>query len=330
MTEPRHKQLGLSDETVVHMYETMLLARKIDERMWLLNRAGKIPFVISCQGQEAAQVGAAFALDRTKDYILPYYRDMGVVLTFGMTAKDLMLSGFAKAEDPNSGGRQMPGHFGSKKLRIVTGSSPVTTQVPHAVGIALAGKMKGEDFITFTTFGEGSSNQGDFHEGANFAGVHKLPVIFMCENNKYAISVPIEKQLACEKVSDRAIGYGMPGVTVDGNDPLAVYEAVKQAADRARRGEGPSLIETVSYRLTPHSSDDDDRAYRSREEVEEAKKYDALITFAEYLLETGALTEEGKEAMDKRVSDMVNEATEYAERAPYADPEQALGHVYAE
>ncbi|MEJ9270021.1 thiamine pyrophosphate-dependent enzyme, partial [Bacillus thuringiensis] len=138
---------------------------------------------------------------------------------------------------------------------------------------------------------------------------------------------PIEKQLACEKVSDRAIGYGMPGVTVDGNDTLAVYEAVKQAADRARRGEGPSLIETVSYRLTPHSSDDDDRAYRSREEVEEAKKYDALITFAEYLLETGALTEEGKEAMDKRVSDMVNEAKEYAERAPYADQEQALGHV---
>ncbi len=286
MTEHRHHALGLTDETVLEMYETMLLARKIDERMWLLNRAGKIPFVISCQGQEAAQVGAAFALDRDKDYILPYYRDMGVVLTFGMTARDLMLSGFAKAEDPNSGGRQMPGHFGQKKNRIVTGSSPVTTQVPHAVGIALAGKMEGKDFVTFTTFGEGSSNQGDFHEGANFAGVHKLPVIFMCENNKYAISVPIEKQLACENVSDRAIGYGMPGVTVDGNDPLAVYEAVKAAADRGRRGEGPSLIETVSYRLTPHSSDDDDRAYRPREEVEEAKKLDSIYTFAD-LLERG-------------------------------------------
>ncbi|MDV2885531.1 MULTISPECIES: thiamine pyrophosphate-dependent dehydrogenase E1 component subunit alpha [Alkalihalophilus] len=330
MADNRHQSLGLSDEKVLEMYETMLLARKIDERMWLLNRAGKIPFVISCQGQEAAQVGAAFALDREKDYILPYYRDMGVVLTFGMTATDLMLSGFAKAEDPNSGGRQMPGHFGQKKNRIVTGSSPVTTQVPHAVGIALAGKMQGEDFVTFTTFGEGSSNQGDFHEGANFAGVHKLPVILMCENNKYAISVPIEKQLACEKVSDRAIGYGMPGVTVDGNDPLAVYAAVKEAADRGRRGEGPSLIETVSYRLTPHSSDDDDRAYRSREEVEEAKKLDSIITFAEYLREVGLLTDQSLEEMEKRVAKIVNDATEYAENAPYADPESAMKHVYAE
>lgn len=330
MTENRHHSLGLSDATVLEMYKTMLLARKIDERMWLLNRAGKIPFVISCQGQEAAQVGAAYALDRGKDYILPYYRDMGVVLTFGMTAQDLMLSGFAKAEDPNSGGRQMPGHFGQKKNRIVTGSSPVTTQVPHAVGIALGGKMEGKDFVTFTTFGEGSSNQGDFHEGANFAGVHKLPVIFMCENNKYAISVPIEKQLACEKVSDRAIGYGMPGITVDGNDPLAVYQAVKEAADRARRGEGPSLVETVSYRLTPHSSDDDDRAYRSREEVAEAKKLDAIFTFADYLREVGLLTEELQTTIEKELAKIVDEATDYAEQAPYADPEDLMKHVYAE
>src|SRR5690625_622431 len=132
MVEKRHISLGLTDDQVIEMYRTMLLARKIDERMWLLNRAGKIPFVVSCQGHEAAQVGAAFALDKEVDYIAPYYRDMGVVLTFGMTAKDLMLSGFAKAEDPNSGGRQMPGHFGDKKRRILTGSSPVATQIPHA------------------------------------------------------------------------------------------------------------------------------------------------------------------------------------------------------
>ena len=328
--EKRHEELGLSDEQVVEMYRTMLLARKIDERMWLLNRAGKIPFVISCQGQEAAQVGAAFALDREKDYALPYYRDMGVVLAFGMTAKELMLSAFAKAGDPNSGGRQMPGHFGQKKNRIVTGSSPVTTQVPHAVGIALAGKMEKKDLVTFVTFGEGSSNQGDFHEGANFAGVHKLPVIFMCENNKYAISIPVEKQLACKNVSDRAIGYGMPGYTIDGNDPLAVYKAVKEAADRGRRGEGPTLIETVSYRLTAHSSDDDDRVYRDKEEVEEAKKKDSIITFAAYLKEAGVLTEESEKQMLDEIMHIVNEATEYAENAPYAAPEDALKHVYAE
>lgn len=330
MSKPRHEQLGLTDQDVLQMYETMLLARKIDERMWLLNRAGKIPFVVSCQGQEAAQVGAAFALDRNKDYVLPYYRDVGVVLTFGMTARDLMLAAFAKAEDPNSGGRQMPGHFGQKKNRIVTGSSPVTTQVPHAAGIALAAKMEGKDLVVFTTFGEGSSNQGDFHEGLNFASVHKLPVIFMCENNRYAISVPIEKQYACKRISERAIGYGMPGVTVDGNDPLAVYAAVKEAADRGRSGGGPTLIEAMTYRLTPHSSDDDDRSYRSVEEVENAKKLDPIPTFAAYLKEIGLLSDEVERTIHERVDHIVDEATEYAERAPYPDPEDTLRHVYAE
>lgn len=329
MNENRHKSLGLSDREVLEMYETMLLARKVDERMWLLNRSGKIPFVVSCQGQEAAQVGAAFALDRTKDYVLPYYRDLGVVLAFGMTARDIMLSGFAKAEDPNSGGRQMPGHYGQKKNRIVTQSSPVTTQVPHAAGIALAGKMEKKDFVTFVTFGEGSSNQGDFHEGANFAAVHKLPVIFMCENNQYAISVPIEKQLGNPRVSDRAIGYGMPGVTVDGNDPIAVYEVVKEAADRARRGEGPTLIETLVYRFTPHSSDDDDR-YRAQEEVKTAKEKDPVVLFSRYLKEAGLLDGEKEKEIDARVMQTVNEATDYAEKAPYAKPEDTLRFVYGE
>lgn len=326
----RHQQLGLSDNDVMEMYRMMLLARMIDERMWLLNRAGKIPFVISCQGQEAAQVGAAMALNKDKDYVLPYYRDMGVVLWFGMTPKDLMLSGFAKAEDPNSGGRQMPGHFGQKKNRIVTGSSPVTTQVPHAVGFALAAKMKKQDFVAFTTFGEGSSNQGDFHEGINFASVHDLPCIFMCENNKYAISVPIEKQLNCENVSDRAVGYGIHGETVDGNDPLAVYEAISKARERAIKGEGPSLIETVSYRLTPHSSDDDDSVYRAKEEVEAAKKIDSLITFGSYLKDVGVLTDEKEEEIRVELRKVIDEATDYAEKAPYAEPEEALKYVYGE
>ncbi|MFE0506787.1 thiamine pyrophosphate-dependent dehydrogenase E1 component subunit alpha [Peribacillus butanolivorans] len=330
MVENSHLQAGLSDEKVLEMYKVMLLARRIDERMWLLNRSGKIPFVVSCQGQEAAQVGAAFALNREKDYVLPYYRDLGVVLAFGMTAKDLMLSSFAKAEDPNSGGRQMPGHFGQKKNRIVTGSSPVTTQVPHAVGIALAAKMEGKDIVSFVTFGEGSSNQGDFHEGANFAGVHKLPVILMCENNQYAISIPIEKQLACKKVSDRAIGYGMPGVTVDGNDPIKVYQVVKEAAERGRRGDGPSLIETVSYRLTPHSSDDDDSMYRSPDEVAEAKKIDSIITFGAYLKATGVLDDQLEKQINDEIMDVVNEATDYAEKAPYANEETLSKYVYAE
>lgn len=326
----RHEEVGLTNDDVLKMFETMLLARRVDERMWLLNRAGKIPFVISCQGQEAAQVGAAYALDNTKDYIAPYYRDMGVVLHFGMTARDLMLSAFAKAEDPNSGGRQMPGHFGQKKNRILTGSSPVTTQLPHAVGVALAAKIEKKDFVSFVTLGEGSSNQGDFHEGLNFAGVHKLPCITMVENNKYAISVPFDRQVASKNIADRAIAYGMPGVEVDGKDPIEVYRVTKEAVERARKGEGPSLIEAVTYRLTAHSSDDDDRQYKSAEEIEEGKKLDPILSFAAYLKENGILTDELEKEMNDRIMKEVNEATDYAENASYAAPEDALKHVYAE
>lgn len=330
MTTKRHEQVGLTDAQVLDMYYYMLLARKIDERQWLLNRAGKVPFVISCQGQEAAQVGAAFAMEKDRDFLCPYYRDLGLVLVFGQTARDCMLSAFAKAEDPNSGGRQMPGHFGGKKYNILTGSSPVTTQVPHAVGMALAGRMKQKDFVVYASFGEGSSNQGDFHEGANFAGVHKLPVIFFCENNKYAISVPLKKQLACESVADRAIGYGFPGISVDGNDPIEVYRVMKEAVERARSGQGPTLIEAVMYRLVPHSSDDDDRVYRTREEVEEAKKKDPLIVFAAYLREIGLLDEHKEADMLARVELEVDEATEYAENAPYPTPESTMTYVYGE
>jgi len=330
MAKNRHIELGLTDEDVLEMYRTMLLARKIDERMWLLNRAGKIPFVISCQGQEAAQVGAAFALDRKKDYIAPYYRDLGVVLAFGMTATEIMLSGFAKAEDPNSGGRQMPGHFGSKDKRILTGSSPVTTQLPHAVGVALAAKMENNELVSFTTLGEGSTNQGDFHEGLNFAGVHKLPVITMVENNGYAISVPVEKQLASKNVADRAVSYGMPGITIDGNDPLEVFQAVKEARERAINGEGPTLIEAMTQRLTAHSSDDDHRAYRDQAEIEKAKANDSLTLFAHYLTELNLLTDDLKVEIERDIDQIVNEATEYAENAPYATAEDSLKYVYEE
>lgn len=326
----KHDQAGLTSDSAVKIFETMLMARMIDERMWLLNRAGKIPFVISCQGQEAAQVGAAMALDETTDYVLPYYRDLGIVLHFGMSPTDVMMSAFAKPQDPNSGGRQMPGHFGQKKNRIVTGSSPVTTQVPHAAGIALAAKMKGEELVALTTFGEGSSNQGDFHEGINFASVHDLPVIFMVENNKYAISVPLDKQLNVEKVSDRAVGYGIHGETVDGNDPIAVYKAVKEARKRALEGVGPSLIETVSYRLTPHSSDDDDSTYRSKEEVAAAKAIDSIHTYGEYLRENGLMSEELEAEIRGKLRRQIDEATDLAEGADDASADTLFQHVYKE
>lgn len=323
-------ELGLTEQDAIQMFETMVRARKIDERMWKLNRAGKIPFLVSCQGQEAAQVGAAYALEKGTDYILPYYRDLGVVLHFGQTSRDIMLSAFAKAEDPNSGGRQMPGHYGSRALNIVTGSSPVTTQVPHAVGIALAAKMRQEPLVAYVSFGEGSSNQGDFHEGANFAGIHKLPVILFCENNKYAISTPLSKQLSAKHVADRAIGYGMPGVTIDGIDPLAVYKAVKEARERGLRGEGPTLIEVEVERLVPHSSDDDDKSYRSSEELAELKTRDGVKLFREKLIQMGVLTEETAQGIEGKLEQEVDEATAYAEAAAYDTAENTLRYVYDE
>ena len=188
--QSRHRSLGLTDDQALRMYEVMRLARAVDERMWLINRQGRAPFVISCQGQEGAQVGTAAALRPGHDWVAPYYRDAGVVLWFGMTARDQMLSFFARREDPNSGGRQMPGHYGSKRLHIVTGGSPVATQLLHAAGVALASKQRKEDAVTATFFGEGGASQGDCHEAMNFASIHKLAVIFVCENNGYAISVP--------------------------------------------------------------------------------------------------------------------------------------------
>ncbi|ACT00977.1 thiamine pyrophosphate-dependent dehydrogenase E1 component subunit alpha [Paenibacillus sp. JDR-2] len=325
----RHNELGLSNEQAVEMYAMMMLARKFDERNLLLQRAGKINFHVSGIGQEVAQVAAAFALDRENDYFLPYYRDYGFVLAVGMTVKELMLSVFAKAEDPNSGGRQMPGHFGSKRLRIVTGSSPVTTQVPHAVGIALAAKMKNKPIVSFVTFGEGSSNQGDFHEGCNFAGVHKLPVILMCENNQYAISVPVHKQLG-GRVADRALGYGFPGYQVDGNDALEVFRVVKEARERAIAGEGPTLIEAMMYRLSPHSTSDNDLAYRTKEEVDENRSKDGIPKYKTYLEECGLWNEELEAELLARIRKMVDEATEYGDNAPFAAPESVLLHVYAE
>lgn len=321
-----HKEHGISDEFVLKMYYGMLRARRVDERLWLLNRSGKIPFVISCQGQEAAQIGAALALDLTKDYLAPYYRDLGLVLEAGMTVKDIMLNAFAKGEDPNSGGRQMQAHWGQKKNRIITGSSPVTTQVVHAAGVALAGKMKKQDFYTFVTLGEGSSNQGDFHEGLNFVGVHQLPVITMVENNQYAISTHYDQQVASATVAQRSTSYNMHGEVVDGTDPIAVYLAVKSARDSGK----PALIEALCHRLTPHSSDDDHRIYRTDEELNDDKAKDGVILFEKYLVENGLLTEEIKNDMEAKLKIEINEATKYADEAPYASLEDNLRYVYAE
>lgn len=326
----RHQELGLTDDQMMEIYYYMLLTRRLDERLWLLQRGGKIPFVISAQGQEAAQVGAAYTLIKGKDWLAPYYRDLGKVLVLGMTPTEVMLAAFARQGDPSSGGRQMGHHWGHRRWNIISHSSPVATQVLHAVGAALAFKMRREDAVVMTSLGEGSSNQGDFHEGLNFAGIHKLPVVIHVQNNEYAISVPLEKQLACRNVADRAAGYGMPGVVVDGTDVLAVYAAFREAVDRARRGEGPTLIESKNVRLTPHSSDDDDKTYRSREDLERARQRDCLRITRAYLFECGLLDDARDRELEERVRREIDEAQAYAEAQPYPPVESLTRWVYRE
>src|SRR5215217_2819718 len=328
-TRTRHESLGLDEEDLLKIYHHMLLARRVDERSWILNRQGKAAFVISCQGQEGCQVGAAYNLRPGYDYVYPYYRDHGIVMTLGMTARDELLVLLGKKEDPSSGGRQMPGHFSSRELNIVTASAPISVQYPQATGSALAFKMRGEDGVVLACGGEASPSEGDWHEAMNFAGIHDLPIIFLVENNVYAISVPEPLQVA-GSIAKRAEGYGFPGHRVDGNDVLAVYEVAKEAVKRARRGDGPTLIEAKTYRITAHSSDDDDRRYREREEIEEWRQKDPIIRFERYLEENDIVDEEKKEQIAGRIKAEVDEAVEYAERAPYADPEEVLERVYAE
>lgn len=320
---------ALPEEKLLEMYELMLLARKLDERMWILHRQGKVAFHISGMGQEACQVGAAFAMERGKDWLHPYYRDIAFVMALGMTPRHLMLALFGKAEDPSSGGRQMPSHFSYAASRIVSGSSPVATQMPQAAGIAFASKLRGLDEVTFVTLGEGSTSQGDFHEALNWAGIHDLPLITLVQNNQYAISVPLEKQMPVQNVADRGDAYGMPGVMYDGNDIFQSYNVAREAVLRARRGEGATLLEAKTYRPTPHSSDDDDRTYRSRDEVEMWKKRDPILRMASALREQGRLDNAEADRIAARVTAKVDDATEYAQRAPYPRAEDAMHPVFA-
>lgn len=328
-TRAEHEVLGLGEDDLRKIYRYMLLARRTDERSWILNRQGKAAFVISCQGQEAAQVGAAYNLRPGHDYVYPYYRDHGVVMTLGVTARDELLALLGRKEDPNSGGRQMPGHFSNRGLNIVTASAPIGVQYPQAAGTALAFKMRKEDGVVLACGGEASTSGGDWHEAMNMAGIHDLPLVFMVENNVYAISVPEKLQVA-GSIAGRAEGYGFPGVVVDGNDVLAVYEAAREAVDRARRGEGPTLIEARTYRMTAHSSDDDDRRYREREEIEAWRLKDPIARFEKYLIGRGVMGEEERGEIDEQIKAEVREASDYAEDAPFASPEEGFAGVYAE
>jgi len=311
------------------MYRDMLRSRELSDRMFALNRQGRAAFAVTGQGHEAAQVGSAHAIKRGTDWVLPYYRDVGVMLALGMSPYDVLLGLFAKAGDPSSGGRQMPCHWSWPEARVVTRSSVIAANLPHAAGVAYASKLRGLKEVSICYFGEGATSEGDFHEAMNFASIHKLPVVFFCENNGYAISESSEKQMAVRHVADRAKGYNMIGQTVDGNDVIAVHQTTHWNIEECRRGRGPKLIEAKTYRLSPHTSSDDDRRYRTRAELEEWIKRDPIDRFRKRLFEEETLTEEEDAELRAEAKREIAAAVEAAERAPDPAPEDALRYVFA-
>ena len=323
------RDTDLDEATLVEWFHLMLLGRQIDYRCQVLNRQGRAPFIISCAGHEAAQIGVGWPLRPRHDWLAPYYRDVVLCFRMGLTPLDLMLSVLAKPDDPASGGKQTPGHFSERALNIISGGSPVATQMVHAAGVAYALRMDGTDQVVMTCYGEGAGSEGDAHEAFNFAAIHRLPVIFVCQNNGFAISVPFSRQYAVAHAAQRAVGYGFPGVTVDGRDPVTCYHVAKQAVARARAGEGPTLIECLVDRLGAHSSEDDQRRYRSQEELDQLAANDCLERFRKRLQEEGILDAAALQEHEDQVREEVTGATRQGLDAPDARPEDALTNVYS-
>ncbi|MDQ2680532.1 MAG: thiamine pyrophosphate-dependent dehydrogenase E1 component subunit alpha [Candidatus Eremiobacteraeota bacterium] len=319
---------GLSDDQLKEIFRTMLLQRQLDNRGFQLNRQGKIPFALGSEGHEALQAGAAMAFHRGKDILAPYYRDLGLAVGIGFSAYEVLLSLFARAADHN-GGRQFPNHYSSKKAGMMSFSSILAAHIPHAVGAAYAMKYRKEnDRAVLVTCGDGTTSEGEWHESLNFAAIHKLPIVFLIENNEWAISTPLEKQMGQPEIYKRAAGYGMPGERFNGFDPIETYDVCKRALERARSGGGPSLIEGTCYRFLAHSTDDNDMTYRTGEEVTDRRKDDPVPRFERVLLEAGVMDDAAIAALKKDVLRETNEATDAAEAMPYPSSQELYTHLY--
>jgi 2-oxoisovalerate dehydrogenase E1 component alpha subunit len=328
MSTPALERHGLSDEQLRWMLNNMLLQRMLDNRGFQLNRQGKIPFATGSEGHEGIHAGAALAFSRGCDILVPYYRDIGLCLGVGMDPIHALLSMFARGEDV-SGGRQFPNHYSHHALGILSISSIIAAHCPHAVGAAYAIKLRGEaGRAVLCTFGDGATSSGEWHEAINFAAVHRLPIVFLCENNEWAISTPRSKQMACDRIIDKAPGYGLPGVLVDGSHPIATYAVVKEALDRARTGGGPTLVEATCYRFLSHTTDDDDRTYRTRDEIESHRHLDPVPIFEKLLTEHAIMTSDEISRMKKDVLALVNDVTDRAEALPYPAASEFDKHVY--
>ncbi|MGZ4190706.1 MAG: pyruvate dehydrogenase (acetyl-transferring) E1 component subunit alpha [Actinomycetota bacterium] len=312
--------LDLKEEDLREMYRLMILTRKVDQESTNLQRQGELGVYTPALGQEAAQVGAAYALE-PQDWIFPSYRELGFAMLRAINPSDI-LHLFR--------GTWHGGLFDYREHRFAPYAVPIATQTLHAVGFATGAKLDGSNIVTIACFGDGATSEGDFHEACNFAGTWKTPIVFFCQNNQYAISVPLAKQTAAPTIAVKALGYGFPGVRVDGNDVLASYVVAREAFRRARRGEGPTLIEALTYRRGPHSTADDPKRYRTDEELKHWEALDPITRFETYLVAEGMLAPEFKEQCETEASKAAAKLRQEIVGAGPLDPALLFEHVYSE
>ena len=314
---------GLKNADLVDYYSRMVQARSLDERIWALNRQGKVPIAASSQGHEATQLGSLLAAEKDGDcFLFPYYRDLALKVAAGLTPVQTMMSFMGKAGDPYSNARQFPLQGADLSNNIIQISNVVAAGLTQSVGYALGARMAGEKTVVFSYFGNGATSQGELHEAMNFASIHKLPVIFICENNRYAISTPQRSQMMVEEIASRAASYGFPGFTVDGMDLIQCYEATREAITHAR-SQGPVLLEMLVERFMSHTTDDDDRRYRPEGEVEKARERDPVVSLANLLINESILTQKEIDSIDSNALKATDEATDLAD-ASSQPPESVL------
>jgi 2-oxoisovalerate dehydrogenase E1 component alpha subunit len=319
---------GIADADLRALYTGMVKVRILDDRLVALQRQGRIGFHIGSIGEEAAILGSAFAM-RSSDWIFPCYREFGAALWRGMPLQRYIDNMFGNANDVVKG-RQMPDHYTCREAHFGSISSPVGTQITHAVGFAWAAKLKRDDLVAIVYFGDGGTSSNDFHSGLNFAGVFKTPTIFFCRNNGWAISVPTERQTASASFAEKGAAYGVPYLRCDGNDLLAVVSATREAVARAVRGEGATLIEAITYRLSGHSTSDDPKAYRAEDEVEEWRRRDPIARLRRLLAARGLWTDADQTAVEEEAQTEIKEAIAAAERVPGPGLDSMFNDVYAE
>lgn len=321
-------QHKIPDDELVRGYKTMLLTRHIDERMITLQRQGAISFAMSSLGEEGCIVASAAAL-KHEDWIYPQYREDGVMFWRGYSPQQYIHHMFGNAKDSILG-RQMPNHFGSRALNVVTVSSPLATQIPHAAGAAYGMRLKGEQSVTLCYFGDGVTSKGDFHVGLNIAALKKVPCIFFCRNNQYAISTRTDHQYVTETIAHKGLAYGIKSCRVDGNDYFAVHEATTEARQRCLAGEGPVLIEAVTYRLGAHSTSDDPSVYRTDAEVDQWRGRDPVLRLRAYLKQHNLWDDDKEKTYLAEIKQEVDEAIATAKNTPKPPLESLVSDVYFE